>query len=153
MWPLHCVMAFCHDVLSYKETKDQVLVGGFLLVGVIFQKIWQNGRPGGREAPQSTSFHETSRTKSVWGRGHLFFCLCFLGRKELMTSVRKPRTTMRERVPTLQNSKKGHQKWAASPPTLRAGFSSVGGVEHARAYISRVRDEAAFGTGGSCRSP
>ena len=33
----------------------------------------------------------------------------------------------------LQNSKKGHQKWAASPPTLRAGFSSFGGVELARA--------------------
>ena len=36
---------------------------------------------------------------------------------------------MRERVPPLQNSKKGHQKWAASPPTLRAGFSSFGGVD------------------------
>ena len=40
--------------------------------------------------------------------------------------ARTSRKTMRERVPPLQNSKKGHQKWAASPPTLRAGFSSFG---------------------------
>ena len=33
-----------------------------------FQKIGQNGRPGGREPPRSTSFHETSRMVSVWGR-------------------------------------------------------------------------------------
>ena len=43
------------------------------------------------------------------------------------------RKTMRERVPPLQNSKNGHQRWAASPPTLRAGFSSLGGVERVRA--------------------
>ena len=43
------------------------------------------------------------------------------------------RKSMRERVPSLQDSKKGHQKWASSPPTLRAGFSSFGGVERARA--------------------
>ena len=36
---------------------------------------------------------------------------------------------MRNQNSTPQNSKKGHQKWAASPPILRAGFSSFGGVE------------------------
>ena len=34
----------------------------------IFQKIGQNGRPRGREAPQSISFDESSRIKSVWAR-------------------------------------------------------------------------------------
>ena len=33
-----------------------------------FQKIGQNGCPGGREAPQSISFDESSRIKSVWAR-------------------------------------------------------------------------------------
>ena len=37
-------------------------------VGVFFQKIGQNGRPGGREAPQSISFDETSRMVSIRGR-------------------------------------------------------------------------------------
>ena len=45
------------------------------------------------------------------------------------------RKAVRERVPPLQNSKKGHQKWAASPPTLRAGFSSFEGVERAPAWF------------------
>ena len=40
----------------------------FGVFGVFFQKIGQNGRPGGREPPRSTSFDETSRIKSVWGR-------------------------------------------------------------------------------------
>ena len=33
----------------------------------IFQKITQNGRPGRREPPWSTSLHVTNRIKSVWG--------------------------------------------------------------------------------------
>ena len=33
-----------------------------------------------------------------------------------------------------RNSKKGHQKLPASPPTFRAGFSSFGGVGLARSY-------------------
>ena len=37
----------------------------FFYFGVIFHKIGQNGRPGGREAPRSISFDETSRIKSV----------------------------------------------------------------------------------------
>ena len=52
--------------------------------------------------------------------------------------AKNSRKTMRERVPSLQNSKQGHHKWAASPPTLRAGFSSFGSVERARAsFFSR----------------
>ena len=35
------------------------------LVVFLFQKIGQNGRPGRQEAPQSISFDETSRIKSV----------------------------------------------------------------------------------------
>ena len=33
-----------------------------------FSKIGQNGRPGGQEPPQSTSFDETKRMVWVWGR-------------------------------------------------------------------------------------
>ena len=51
------------------------------------------------------------------------------------------RKTMRERVPTFQHSKKGHQKWVASPPSLRAGFSGFGGVEHAFLwFVSKSSD-------------
>ena len=41
--------------------------------------------------------------------------------------------TKPERVPPLQISQGGHQKMAASSPTLRAGFLSFGEVELARA--------------------
>ena len=44
------------------------------------------------------------------------------------------RVFMRERVPTLQNSKNPHAKWAAKPSTFGAPFfSSFGKVERARA--------------------
>ena len=36
---------------------------------------------------------------------------------------------MEIRVPRVQNLKKRHQKLAAKPPILRAGFSSFGRVE------------------------
>ena len=36
------------------------------------------------------------------------------------------RKSGRERVPPLQNSKKGHQKWAAATPTLRANSCELG---------------------------
>ena len=59
-----------------------------------FKTIGQNGRPGRREAPWSTSLDETSRIKSVWGRRRqVIFCdflLCCC-RKELMACVRQPR--------------------------------------------------------------
>ena len=42
------------------------------------------------------------------------------------------RKFMSERVPHVQNSRKGHKILAASPPILRAGFSSFGRVELAR---------------------
>ena len=41
--------------------------------------------------------------------------------------AKSSRKTMRKRGPPLQNSKKGHQKWAASPPILRAGFRVLEG--------------------------
>ena len=49
------------------------------VVVFFFQQIGQNGRPGQGEAPQSTSFDETSRIKSVWARWIfgtfvIFFC-------------------------------------------------------------------------------
>ena len=40
---------------------------------MLFQNFCQNGRPERREDPQSTSLHETSRMKSVWGRTQWFF--------------------------------------------------------------------------------
>ena len=40
----------------------------YLFFGVFFQNIGQHDRPRGREAPQSISFDETSRIKSVWAR-------------------------------------------------------------------------------------
>ena len=39
---------------------------GGVLFGVFFQIIGQNGRPGGRAVPGSSSFEETQRIKSVW---------------------------------------------------------------------------------------
>ena len=48
-------------------------------LGVFFSNIAQNSRPGRREAPQSISFDETSRIKSVWARwifGTFFVFVC-----------------------------------------------------------------------------
>ena len=42
----------------------------------VFQKIGQNGRPGGRESPGSISFDETSRMSSVYVVVSLLFCFC-----------------------------------------------------------------------------
>ena len=82
---------------------DVVFIIWFLF-GVFFQTLGQNGRPRGRDAPQRSSFDETSRTKSVLGSETKHICLCvFL----LLSSARisehfaknNLEKKMRERVP------------------------------------------------------
>ena len=59
-------------------------------------------------------------------------------RKELKECVRKPREKLCASAFHLSKiRKKGHQKWTASPPTLRVGFLSFGGFWR-RGTCSRI---------------
>jgi len=84
---LRCYVLFFGCFFFYRSKRpsmracDQYLLlfkGAVLLCfifWVFFQKIGQNGRPGERKPPRSTSFDETSRMVSVWGRTQkLIFC-------------------------------------------------------------------------------
>ena len=88
---------------------------------MLFQKIGQNGRPGGREPPRSISFDETSRMVLVWGRtGKLIFCdFCDLQKSR---HLQKSRVTERHNRGT-QRKLKSHP-----PPQKRreAHFSAPG---------------------------
>ena len=62
-----------------------------------FKKLGSNGRPGGREAPQSTSVDETRRIKSVWARWVFgtFFCKTKSARKTTKTCHTIPETSQK----------------------------------------------------------
>ena len=89
----------------------------FCFFGMVFQKICQNGRPGGREPPRSTSFEQTSRMVSVWGRTpKISFCdFCDLQKSR---HLQKSRVTERHNRGT-KRKLKSHQ---AQKKALRAFF-------------------------------
>jgi len=69
LFVLHCFGPFCFGgvafillCLHYSQGRELCFLEFF---GVFFQNISQNGRPGGREPPRSTSFDKTNQTKSV----------------------------------------------------------------------------------------
>ena len=87
-----------------------------LYFGVVFQKIGQNGRPGGREPPRSISFDETSPIKSVWGRGQ----------KSIYSDCSSARIS--EHYDALcQNLERNHARVSSTPPTLEERAPKVGG--------------------------
>ena len=107
-----------------------------MLLGCFFKKlvktaVLDDGRPSG--ALVLAKLVEWYRFEV--GDGKSFFVIFDVLSSERINGQRAKtyRKTMREGVPPLQNSKGRHQKWAASPPTLRAGSSGFGKVERARA--------------------